>query len=124
MPCEGSTRETSTSRVPEPDPSDASGWLDSPVRRAVELAVVVPLVALAAPFMAVVAVAVRRVLGRPVLFRQVRSGRHGRPVGVVKFRTMTEATDAEGQLLPDAERLVGLGRLLRSTSLDLSLIHI
>jgi len=68
--------------------------------------------------MAVVALAVARVLGRPVLFRQVRSGRAGRPVGILKFRTMTDAVDGDGRLLPDAERLVPLGRFLRASSLD------
>ena len=77
-----------------------------------------PLLTLAAPVMAVVAVAVAKVMGRPVLFRQVRSGRDGRRVRIVKFRTMTDAVDTEGALLPDAERLVPLGRFLRASSLD------
>ncbi len=62
--------------------------------------------------MGVLAVLIRRDLGRPVLFRQERPGRHGRPFTLVKFRTMR---DGDG---PDAERLTGLGRFLRSTSLD------
>ncbi|MGQ9908259.1 MAG: sugar transferase [Candidatus Flexifilum sp.] len=61
-------------------------------------------------------VAVR--LGRPILFRQVRPGLHGKPFTIYKFRTMTDARDADGHLLPDAERLTPFGRFLRSTSLD------
>lgn len=57
-------------------------------------------------------------LGRPVLFRQARPGHGARPFTLYKFRTMTNACDAEGTLLPDAERLKPFGRLLRSSSLD------
>jgi len=53
-----------------------------------------------------------------VLFRQQRPGLHGQPFTPYKFRTMTDARDAQGNLLPDAERLTPLGRFLRSTSLD------
>jgi len=57
-------------------------------------------------------------LGKPVLFRQIRPGRNGRPFRMIKFRTMRNAADAQGRPLPDAERLTPFGRLLRSTSLD------
>jgi len=70
------------------------------------------------PLMLVVALAVRSHLGVPVLFRQERAGKNGRPFHIVKFRTMTEGRDARGQLLRDAERLTPLGRFLRSSSLD------
>lgn len=70
------------------------------------------------PLMLVVALAVRSHLGVPVLFRQERAGKNGRPFYMVKFRTMTEGRDARGQLLRDAERLTPLGRFLRSSSLD------
>ena len=73
---------------------------------------------LAAPLMAAVALAVRVKLGSPILFRQVRSGRHGEPFVMYKFRTMTEARDASGHLRPDAERLTPFGRRLRRSSLD------
>ena len=79
---------------------------------------VTPVVVVSAPVMVLVALAVAKVLGRPVLFRQVRSGRGGEPVRIAKFRTMTEAVDDGGELLPDADRLMGLGRVLRGTSLD------
>ena len=67
---------------------------------------------------ACIALVLRLKLGRPVLFRQPRPGRHGRPFDILKFRTMTDARDAGGKLLPDAQRLTRFGRFLRSTSLD------
>lgn len=73
---------------------------------------------LLSPLMLVIAVVIRASLGSPVLFRQVRPGYRGRPFELVKFRTMREASDAQGRPLPDAQRLTELGRFLRSTSLD------
>ncbi|MDP9349427.1 MAG: sugar transferase [Gemmatimonadota bacterium] len=70
------------------------------------------------PVLAGVALAVRLSLGTPVLFRQVRPGRGGRPFTMYKFRTMRDARDARGEPLPDAERLTAVGRFIRSTSLD------
>ncbi len=70
------------------------------------------------PVLAVVALMVRRSLGSPVLFRQRRLGRDGVPFLVAKFRTMTDARDADGALLPDAERMTRLGDFLRRSSLD------
>lgn len=61
---------------------------------------------------------VRRKLGRPVFFRQVRPGLHGQPFEMVKFRTMTDERGPDGELLPDAVRLTNFGRWLRATSLD------
>jgi lipopolysaccharide/colanic/teichoic acid biosynthesis glycosyltransferase len=61
---------------------------------------------------------VRRKLGSPVLFRQVRPGLRGRPFVMVKFRTMTDERDSDGKLLPDALRLNAFGRFLRASSLD------
>jgi lipopolysaccharide/colanic/teichoic acid biosynthesis glycosyltransferase len=66
----------------------------------------------------VVWVLVHRKLGSPELFRQVRPGLHGRPFMMVKFRTMTDERGADGELLPDAERLTAFGRFLRASSLD------
>jgi lipopolysaccharide/colanic/teichoic acid biosynthesis glycosyltransferase len=57
-------------------------------------------------------------MGAPVLFRQERPGLHAKPFGLYKFRTMSDACDAAGVLLPDAERLTAIGRFIRSTSLD------
>ena len=75
------------------------------------------LVALA-PVMAVVAAAVAVALGRPVFFRQERPGLHGRPFRLIKFRTMLDAVDSDGNPLDDARRLTRFGRFLRASSLD------
>jgi lipopolysaccharide/colanic/teichoic acid biosynthesis glycosyltransferase len=75
------------------------------------------LLLLAVP-LAVLVLQVRRKLGSPVLFTQVRPGLHGKPFRMVKFRTMTDERDASGILLPDAQRLTPFGRFLRSSSLD------
>ena len=61
---------------------------------------------------------IRRKLGSPVLFRQVRPGFKGRPFTMVKFRTMTDERGPDGALLPDAQRLTPFGRFLRASSLD------
>lgn len=61
---------------------------------------------------------VRRELGSPVFFTQVRPGMHGKPFKMVKFRSMTSECGPDGQLLPDAVRLTAFGRWLRTTSLD------
>ncbi|EQA7992142.1 sugar transferase, partial [Acinetobacter baumannii] len=61
---------------------------------------------------------VKKNLGSPVLFRQVRPGLHGKPFEMIKFRTMKDATDTQGNHLPDSERLTPFGKMLRSTSLD------
>jgi lipopolysaccharide/colanic/teichoic acid biosynthesis glycosyltransferase len=74
--------------------------------------------AIGLPVLLIVAVVVRVFIGKPVLFRQVRPGRHARPFEMVKFRTMTDARDANGDLLPDGERLTRVGRFLRASSLD------
>lgn len=77
-----------------------------------------PAACLAAPLMLGVALAVWARLGRPVLFRQQRAGRGGRPFTLYKFRTMSTGCDAAGRLLADGRRLRPFGRWLRSTSLD------
>lgn len=61
---------------------------------------------------------VRRNLGSPVFFRQIRPGVKGRPFSMVKFRSMTDERDSHGQLLPDAARLTSFGKVLRASSLD------
>ena len=73
---------------------------------------------LLSPLYVVVAYKVRKNLGSPVLFRQVRPGLHGKPFEMIKFRTMKDAVDEQGNPLPDSERLTPFGQMLRSTSLD------
>jgi lipopolysaccharide/colanic/teichoic acid biosynthesis glycosyltransferase len=75
------------------------------------------LLMLALPLLAL-AWLIRRKLGSPVLFRQVRPGLQGRPFTMVKFRTMTDERGPYGALLPDAQRLTPFGRFLRASSLD------
>ena len=70
------------------------------------------------PILFVVAVLVRQKLGSPILFTQVRPGLGGQPFKMVKFRTMLDAHDAQGNPLPDEQRLTQFGSFLRSTSLD------
>lgn len=81
------------------------------------LAAALVLVVLALP-LTILAVLIRRRLGSPVLFRQLRPGRNGKPFMMVKFRTMTDARDEHGALLPDGDRLTPFGRFLRASSLD------
>jgi len=73
---------------------------------------------LLSPVILVTAVLIQLKLGGPVLFRQMRPGLHGRPFQMMKFRSMRDAVAADGQPLPDEERLPPFGHLLRSTSLD------
>ncbi len=87
-------------------------------KRALDLLIVLPALVVLSPVIAALAALVRRKLGAPVLFKQVRPGLHGQPFTMYKFRTMTDARDDEGRLLPDAVRLTPFGKLLRSTSLD------
>jgi lipopolysaccharide/colanic/teichoic acid biosynthesis glycosyltransferase len=75
------------------------------------------LILLALPLLALVWL-VRRKLGSPVLFSQVRPGLHAKPFTMVKFRSMTDERDPDGMLLPDAQRLTPFGRFLRASSLD------
>ncbi|MDQ1537567.1 MAG: hypothetical protein QOE58_1960 [Actinomycetota bacterium] len=90
----------------------------TPALRALDVLAAVAGGAVVAVPAAVVALVVRARLGSPVLFRQVRPGRDGVPFTLLKFRSMTDGTDALGQPLSDAERLTPLGELLRRTSLD------
>ena len=70
------------------------------------------------PLLLVVAILVRLKLGSPVLFIQERPGLRARPFRMVKFRTMTDERDSDGELLPDEQRLTSFGKFLRSTTLD------
>jgi len=88
------------------------------LKRLIDVAAAAILLALSAPVLAAVLIAVRSRLGRPAIFRQVRPGYRGRPFPLYKVRTMRDALGPDGRPLPDAERLTRLGRFLRSTSLD------
>lgn len=87
-------------------------------KRAFDVALTLPALVVLSPVFALVALAVRASLGSPVIFRQQRPGKHERPFTLYKFRTMRDARDAQGALLPDARRLTRLGAFLRATSLD------
>lgn len=73
---------------------------------------------LLSPIIALVAWEIRKHLGSPVIFRQIRPGLHGRPFEMMKFRTMKDAVDVQGNLLPDSERMTPFGYKLRNSSLD------
>ena len=73
---------------------------------------------LLSPLYFIIARKVKKNLGSPVLFRQVRPGLNGEPFEMIKFRTMKDAADAQGNPLPDSERLTPFGKMLRSSSLD------
>ncbi|MDP3499191.1 MAG: sugar transferase [Myxococcales bacterium] len=88
------------------------------VKRAIDLVVSAAGLLSASPALLGAAALVRATLGAPVFFRQQRPGRHGQPFFIYKFRTMTDERDAEGHLLPDAQRLTRLGKFLRASSLD------
>jgi sugar transferase EpsL len=87
-------------------------------KRLFDLALSIPVLIVLSPVLALVAILVRLRLGSPVLFCQRRPGLHGRPFTILKFRTMIDARDDEGRLLPDKQRMTRFGRVLRSTSLD------
>ena len=86
-------------------------------KRALDVAIAVPLLVLTLPVQAATALLVRSRLGSPVLFRQTRPGLHGAPFEMVKFRTMLDIDPALG-MVDDASRMTPLGRWLRATSID------
>jgi lipopolysaccharide/colanic/teichoic acid biosynthesis glycosyltransferase len=98
--------------VPPGGPYQAFG------KRLLDLAIAVPVFVVTAPLLLIVAGLVRWRMGSPILFRQDRIGKDDRVFQVAKFRTMTDARDASGELLPDGQRLTALGLFLRKTSLD------
>jgi lipopolysaccharide/colanic/teichoic acid biosynthesis glycosyltransferase len=87
-------------------------------KRVFDLILTLPGLVLISPLLGLIAVLVRLFLGSPVLFRQMRPGKGGEPFNVYKFRTMTDERGSGENLLSDAERMTGLGRFLRSLSLD------
>ena len=92
--------------------------VQSVVKRALDVVISVIALVLLTPVLVVLGFMVLLALGRPVLLRQWRPGLHGKPFVIYKFRTMTEERDAEGNLLPDEQRLTRFGIFLRHASLD------
>ena len=88
------------------------------IKRLLDIIIASIALILLSPLYAFVAYKVKKNLGSPVLFRQVRPGLHGKPFEMIKFRTMKDAVDGQGNPLPDSERLTPFGQMLRSTSLD------
>jgi len=95
-----------------------SDWYRAYGKRVFDAAAATVLLVLLSPLLLMVALMVRLFIGTPVLFRQPRPGRGASPFTLLKFRTMTNERGMNGDLLPDRDRLVRLGRLLRSTSID------
>jgi sugar transferase EpsL len=87
-------------------------------KRVFDLALTIPGVILISPLLVLTALFVRLFHGAPILFSQIRPGYKGKPFRVYKFRTMTNETDAQGNLLPDEDRLTLFGKFLRSSSID------
>lgn len=92
--------------------------MTDPVKRLLDIIIAAAALVLLSPVLLLLARQIRRKLGTPVLFRQVRPGRGGIPFVMYKFRTMRDAEDKNGRPLPDAERLTPFGRKLRAASLD------
>ncbi|OTG88660.1 sugar transferase [Acinetobacter sp. ANC 3813] len=88
------------------------------LKRVLDIVIASSALVLLSPVYALVAYKVRKNLGSPVLFRQVRPGLDGKPFEMIKFRSMKDAVDAAGNPLPDSERLTPFGQMLRSSSLD------
>lgn len=88
------------------------------LKRAFDIAASTSALVVLSPVLAITAYKVKKELGSPVLFRQTRPGLHGKPFEMIKFRTMKDATDKEGNALPDSERLTEFGKKLRASSLD------
>lgn len=88
------------------------------IKRVLEFIIALIGLILASPILLIIAILVRIKLGSPIFFRQARVGLNGEIFEMVKFRTMKDAYDAQGNLLPDEERLTKFGQLLRKTSLD------
>lgn len=88
------------------------------LKRAFDIAASASALVVLSPVLAITAYKVKKEMGSPVLFRQVRPGLHGKPFEMVKFRTMKDATDKEGNALPNSERLTEFGKKLRASSLD------
>lgn len=94
------------------------GLYEKYIKRAADIVLSLLAVIILSPVLAVTAILVRIKLGSPVIFRQKRPGKDEKIFCLYKFRTMNDARDDQGRLLPDEDRLTGFGKKLRSTSLD------
>lgn len=92
--------------------------LQQKIKRVIEILLALIGLILASPILLIVAILVKIKLGSPILFRQQRVGLNGEIFEMVKFRTMKDAYDANGEPLPDSERLTSFGNFLRKSSLD------
>jgi sugar transferase EpsL len=110
--------ENATMRDKRPGKSKAQRTAARVAKRVFDLVGAIAGLVVLAPLLLMVAALVRIFLGSPILFRQSRPGWNGRLFMCLKFRTMTDARDAEGRLLADAERMTAFGRFLRSSSID------
>ena len=88
------------------------------IKRGLEFIIALIGLILASPILLIVAILVRIKLGSPIFFRQARVGLNGEVFEMIKFRTMKDACDAKGNVLPDEERLTAFGSFLRKSSLD------
>ncbi|MBO0387398.1 sugar transferase [Staphylococcus simulans] len=88
------------------------------LKRAIDLAIGSSVFLVSAPILVGASVAIAKSMGRPVLFKQQRPGLNGEPFYIYKFRTMTDARDDQGELLPDEQRMTKVGSFIRKTSID------
>lgn len=88
------------------------------MKRLFDIGCVIVMLILLSFFIIIIAILVRINLGSPIIFKQIRPGKHGEPFSLYKFRTMTDERDENGFLLPDELRLTSFGKFLRKYSLD------
>ena len=88
------------------------------MKRLLDIFISLSALILLAPLYAAISYKVKKNLGSPIFFKQIRPGLHTQPFEMVKFRTMKDATDSSGNLLPDSMRMTAFGKMLRSSSLD------
>lgn len=88
------------------------------MKRLFDLFLASVLLILFSPLLIAVSLLILLKMGRPIFFRQLRPGYQEKIFGIYKFRTMTNERDEKGELLPDEQRLIGIGKLIRSSSLD------
>lgn len=99
-------------------PTHKMGVYEKYMKRPLDFILSLCAIIVLSPVLLLVAILVKIKLGSPVIFKQLRPGLHGKIFSMYKFRTMTDEKDENGNLLPDEKRLTGLGKILRSMSLD------